>query len=99
MSPAQQLDPKTETLSRYHTIFELEAALKVPRPTDEKGACAIRLALADHARRSRQFSDLDCHRTPLTTFWSLSKLGRLGRLVLVRHDNPSAVLPQIEYHF
>jgi hypothetical protein len=36
MSPAQQLDPKTETLSLYHTIFELEAALKVPRPTDEK---------------------------------------------------------------
>jgi hypothetical protein len=36
MWPAQQLDPKTETLSLYHTIFELEAALKVPRPSDEK---------------------------------------------------------------
>jgi hypothetical protein len=36
MSLAEKVDPKTDALSLYHTIFELEAALKVPRPTDEK---------------------------------------------------------------
>jgi hypothetical protein len=36
MSLAEKVDPKTDTLSLYDTIFELEVALKVPRPADEK---------------------------------------------------------------
>jgi hypothetical protein len=36
MSLAEKVDPKTDVLSLYDTIFELEVALKVPRPVDEK---------------------------------------------------------------
>ena len=36
MSLAEKVDPKTHALSLYDTIFELEVALKVPRPADEK---------------------------------------------------------------